>query len=77
MITMPKLGAWIAITVLTVAFAPQAWAADAGSGSSAAAASSATAVVSAGSSAIPAAVQKALELPEGPERVKALSAAGV
>jgi hypothetical protein len=77
MSTTQKLGAWIAITVLTVVFAPQVWAADAGPASSAAAASSAKTAVSASSSAIPAAVQKALELPEGGERTKAMIAAAV
>jgi len=71
MITTAKLGAWIAITVLSVVFAPQAWAANAVSAKSAAAASTATAAVSASSSAIPEALQKALAQPEGKERDKA------
>jgi len=63
--------------VLSFVFVPQAWAADSVSAKSAAAATSATAVVSASSSAIPAALQKALAQSEGKDRDKAATDAAV
>jgi len=77
MITTQKLGAWIAIVVLSVVFAPQAWAAGSSSSKSAVSATSAKAAVSASSSAIPAAVQQALAQPEGKERDKAVKDAAL
>jgi len=77
MSTTQKLGAGIAIAVIAFVFAPQAWAANAGSASSAAAATSAKAAVSTSSSAIPEALQKALAQPEGKDQVKAVQDAAV
>jgi len=75
--TTQKPGTWIAMVVLTVVFTPQAWAAGSSSSKSAVSATSAKAVVSASSSAIPEALQKALALPEGKDRDKAVKDAAL